>query len=252
MSAAPRVLAIVPARGGSRGIPKKNLALVAGRSLLDRAVAAGLDARRVRRVVVSSDDDEILAAARRAGAEAIRRPPLLATDHARSEPVVAHAIEAVAPFVPDVVCLLQPTSPLRDADDVDEALRLLEGDPSLDAVLSVFEPRHSPYKAFRLDDGGCLAGVVDDDAPFRPRQELPLTFHPNGAVYAIRTEVFLRSGRLLGPRTAPYVMPRERSIDVDTPEDLARAEAYLAALRRIPQRRSKSLQKTTSASGSRS
>lgn len=250
--AAIRVLAVVPARGGSKGLPGKNLAPVGGRSLVARAVDAARGCPRVGRVIVSSDDDAILEAARRAGAEPLRRPPALATDEARSEPVALHALDALADWRPDVLCLLQPTSPLREAGDVDAALALLEADPRLDAVVSVFEPRHSPWKAFRLGDDGHLHGLVDDDAPFRPRQSLPPAYYPNGAVYAVRSAVLRGTGRLVGPRTAPLVMSRERSLDVDDAADLAAAEAWLSAAGGPDHARSKSLQKTTSAPGSAS
>ena len=214
-------LAVVLARGGSKGLPGKNLLPLGGRPLLAWSVEAGVRAIRVSRVVVSSDDDAILAAGREAGAETLRRPAELAEDDTTSEAALVHAW-AEAGRGEDVLVLLQPTSPLRTAGDVDAALALLD-DPGADAVISVVEPERCPWKCFYADEHGHLRGLVDDETPFRPRQELPRAYSPNGAIYAVRTALFERSGRLFQPRTVPYVMPPERSLDVDSAEDLARA-----------------------------
>lgn len=223
------ILALVPARGGSRGIPRKNLAVVAGKTLLRWSIDAAL-ASSVDRVVVSSDDEAILVEAWVAGAEPLRRPARLATDTAGSESVVEHCLEALATkgFVPDVIVLLQPTSPLRRGGDIDAALDLLRSSGA-DAVISVYEPRHSPYKCFVVDGRGFLRGLFGDDVPFRRRQDLPTCLMPNGAIYAVRTETFRRTGRLMGPNTVPYLMPEERSLDIDDTRDLEAAERALAS-----------------------
>ena len=218
-------IAVITARGGSRGLPGKNLARVGGIPLVVRAIQAGLGAARVSRVLVTSDDPEILEVAAAAGAETLIRPPELARDDTPSEPVIAHAL-ANAGEIPEAVVLLQPTSPLRTAADVDAALALLETSGA-DAVISVVEPAESPWKCFFVDAGGLLHGIVDDETPFLPRQSLPRAVRPNGAIYAVRRDVFLATGRLFAARTVPYEMPRERSIDVDGAADLEAAERFL-------------------------
>jgi CMP-N-acetylneuraminic acid synthetase len=218
-------LAVVLARGGSKGLPGKNLLPVAGKPLLAWSVEAALQAARVDRVVVSSDDAAILAAARDAGAETLQRPAHLAQDDTTSEASLIHAWQE-AGRGEDVLVLLQPTSPLRTAADVDDALALLDR-VDVDAVISVVEPDRSPWKCFYADENGHLRGLVDDDTPFRPRQELPRAFAPNGAIYAVRSALFEATGRLFQPRTVPFEMPAERGLDVDTADDLARAEAML-------------------------
>ena len=220
------VLAVILARGGSKGLPGKNLLPLAGRPLLVWSVDAGLQAERVDRVVVSSDDAAILDAARRAGAEALLRPTELAQDDTTSEASLVHAWEA-AGRGEDIIVLLQPTSPLRTAEDVDAALVALE-DPDVDSVISVIEPEQTPWKCFYTGEDGYLHGVVDDETPFRPRQELPRAYAPNGAIYAVRAKLFETTGRLFQPRTVPYLMPAERSLDVDTADDLVRAQTMLA------------------------
>lgn len=222
------VLAVIPARGGSKGLPNKNIREVAGKPLLAWSIEAALSSTRVTRVVVSSDSEEIRTVAIRHGAEAIERPAELATDSAPSEPVLTHVLETLAKAAtrPDIVILLQPTSPLRTADDIDRALALLDGS-SADAVISVSEPPHSPYKCFRQTEDGYLAGLFSDEAPFERRQDLPRALMPNGAIYAIRTAAFARSGRLLTSRTLPYEMPEARSLDVDNGRDLETAATAL-------------------------
>ena len=218
-----KALAVIPARGGSRGIAQKNLAPLVGRPLIEWTIDAGLEAQRVQRVVVSSDDPNILKVASRCGAEVLRRPSELAADQSRSEPVLAHALEALSDGAPLAV-FLQPTSPLRTSEDIDGALALLEDD-HVQAVISVSEPTRSPFKAFYADAEGFLRPVARDaDAPFRPRQTLPQAWFPNGAIYAVRTEEFRRAQTFLPPRTVPFAMPRERSLDVDTPSDLEQVE----------------------------
>lgn len=220
------VLAVIPARGGSRGVPRKNLALVAGRPLLAWTVDAALHANRVDRVVVSSDDEEVLCTASNLGAEALLRPEELATDHARSESVVSHALDVVVDAV-DVVVLLQPTSPLRTSDHIDDALtNMMAG---VDAVISVVEPTKSPFKAFYQSDAGYLVPVAaDPEAPFVPRQTLPASFFPNGAIYAVRAEAFRRHSSFLPPATVPFLMDEVASLDVDTTVDLEIAGQILA------------------------
>lgn len=226
-----RAIAIIPARGGSKSIPRKNLAMVAGKTLLAHAVDAARASRHVTSVVVTSDDREILDAASRLGAEIVVRPAELATDLAPTEPAITHALEVLEARgieLPEALVLLQTTSPLRTSADVDAALTLLATEGT-EAVVSVFEPPHSPFKAFFERADGCLAGVVNDEAPFRPRQSLPRAWMPNGAIYAVRSAFFRAEGRLFAPRTKPYPMPHERSVDVDTLDDLARAESWLAS-----------------------
>lgn len=224
------VLGIIPARGGSKSIPRKNLALLAGRPLVDYTIDAARDAEVVTRFLVSTDDGEIGIHCRELGVEVVNRPDSLATDTVPTESVIAHVLEYLRDrekYQPDWAVLLQPTSPLRTAADIDRAYALmLEQDAS--GALSVYEPPGNPYKALTVDDAGRLKGLVDDRAPFTRRQDRPLVYYPNGAIYIFRADEFLR-GRQIPLRGAlPYVMPESLSIDIDMSEDLARAETILA------------------------
>ncbi len=222
-------LAVITARGGSKGLPGKHLRLLAGKPLLAWTVDAARAARRVARVLVTSDDPAILDLAASLGAETLLRPAELARDDTPSDPVVVHAVRE-AGRGEAVVVLLQPTSPLRSAEDIDAALAHVDA-TGAEAVVSVCAPRENPWKSFYVDAEGCLRGIAGDAAPFQPRQTLPPAVRPNGAIYGVRTEVLLRTGRLFAGRTVGWEMPRARSVDIDTAEDLAEAEALVGRQR---------------------
>lgn len=220
--------ALIPARGGSRGIPLKNLARINGKSLLEYAVDAARKSNAVGRIIVSSDSDAILDAARGLGAEPLRRPAQFATDLATSDSVVAHCIAALdlardcdAPIV-----FLQPTSPLRTGEHVAAAITTWQS-TGANCVVSVYEPSHHPAKCFRLDESGMLVGLCGPDAPFTPRQSLPRAFMPNGAIYVFSAAAFMAQGRIPRDGLAPFVMDWRASIDIDTLADLSQAEQLL-------------------------
>ena len=217
------VLALIPARGGSKGIPRKNLAPLAGRPLLAWTLDAALQSRIVTRAVVSTEDDETAEVARSLGADVLARPPELAADDTPMQPVILHALEELG--APEVLVLLQPTSPLRRAEHVDEAVELLlsSGADSVVSVVGV-PHRYRPGSLMALD-GERLVRLADDHAG--TRQEKPLVYARNGpAVLALRPE---RIGAdLYGGDCRPYVMGARESLDVDELFDLELAELLLA------------------------
>lgn len=211
------VLALVPARGGSKGLPGKNIRPVDGRPLLDFTVAAARASRSVDRVVLSTDDDAIAQVALASGCEVpFRRPAQLASDEARSIDVVFHALDSLPAH--DLVVLLQPTSPLRAAADIDAACTALI-DSGAPACVSVTLAEQSPWWMYCLDDGQHLRPLLDTPGAATRRQDLPAVYTLNGAVYVARTEWLRRSGTFVTADTVAYVMPQERSIDIDTLED---------------------------------
>ena len=224
-----QVWAIIPARGGSKGIPGKNLAPLAGKPLICHSIDAALHAGGIDRVLVSSDDEAILASAAEAGAETIRRPAELARDDTPTAPVITHLLDTLAAnmdFSQLTLVLLQPTSPLRGARQVEEALASFrQWQP--DSVISVYEPDHSPLKSFVEDDEGYIHGIVDDEMPFLPRQALPRAYYPNGALYVFNAASFLHHNGIPVEKCRPFIMPQALSIDIDTPADLATAENWL-------------------------
>ena len=222
-------LGVVPARGGSKGIPQKNLAIVAGRPLLAYTADAAR-ASRLSRTVVSTDDPATADLARGLGLEVpFMRPSELATDDALMAPVLEHAVREMKArgFSAEAVVLLQPTSPLRRAEHIDRALDLLEASGA-DSVVSVVEVPHqfNPVSVMRLD-GDRLVPFVEGP-PLLRRQDKPRVWARNGpAVLAVRTSV-LERGSLYGEDCRPLMMTPEESIDLDTRLDLDLLECLLA------------------------
>lgn len=224
------VLGVVPARGGSKGIPHKNLAAVAGRPLLAYTADAVRASRRLTRAVVSTDDEAIADGARHLGLDVpFMRPAALAEDATPMLPVLQHADREMTArgFAAGVVVLLQPTSPLRRAEHVDAAVDLLV-ESGADSVVSVVEVPHqfSPVSVMRME-GKRLVPFLDGELVTR-RQDKPRTWARNGpAVLAVRADV-LRGGSLYGTDVRPLVMTAHDSFDLDTPDDLEWLEAWLA------------------------
>jgi CMP-N,N'-diacetyllegionaminic acid synthase len=216
------VVALIPARGGSKGIPGKNLARLGGRPLLAWTVDAARSAGRVDRVVVSTDSEEISHVAEELGADVLRRPAELAADETPMREVVLHALGQLEAC--DVLVLLQPTSPLRRAEHIDEAVALLL-DSGADSVVSVVEVPHGfrPDSLMALEDGR----LVSLSAPPGRRQEKSPVFARNGpAVLVLRPD--RADEDLYGDDCRAYVMRPEDSVDVDEPFDLELAEFLLA------------------------
>jgi len=219
-----KAIAIIPARGGSKGLPGKNMMNLAGKPLIEWAIDSSLASRHIQHTVLSSDDEDILSFARCERLETISRPRDLAQDDSRTEPVMLHALQHMRFNAEgfDYVVLLQPTSPLRTALQIDRALEQVVRHQA-QGLISVVEPRHHPFKMF-IEDQGYLKAAFDDDFPFMPRQALPTAYAANGAIYIIRTDLFLSSHALLQPQTIPFLMDETSSIDIDSIEDLKRAE----------------------------
>ena len=231
-----RVLGIITARGGSKGIPGKNLKLLGDRPLIDYTIDAANDTP-LDRLILSTEDAKIAAVARELGCEVpFMRPAELARDETPHLPVILHAVQWLRDrenYVADVVLTLQPTSPLRSAADIAAALRMLELSGA-DSVVSVNEvpPHAHPMRMLHVDaDGSAKLFVTGEPVRNRinRRQDLPKAWVMNGAVYACRTDVLLGANpSLYGDRVVAYPMPIERSISIDTPEDWAEAERALA------------------------
>lgn len=223
-------LGLVTARAGSKGVPGKNVAPVAGRPLLAWTLAAARAAPGIDRLIVSTDGEEIAAVARRWGGEVpFLRPAALARDDTPGIDPVLHAVDWLAEhegYRPELVLLLQPTSPLRTAADVEAALALRTA-KGADAVVAVTPVAHHPYWTHRLAPDGQLHDFLTVDGVPDRRQDLPPAYAVNGALYLVRREVLLRERTLCPQRTFALVMPPERSLDVDTLWDLRLADLIL-------------------------
>jgi len=225
------VLAIVPARSGSKGVPGKNVRLLAGRTLLDYTAEAARQSGVVDRMVLSTDAEDVAEAGRLAGLEVpFMRPPELARDDTPMLPVLQHAIEMLsgAGWVPEFVVLLQPTSPLRRPEHVRRALTLLTASGA-DSVVTVVEvPKHfSPDYVMRIENGA-LRPFLPEGAGVTRRQDVRPAYSRDGTVYAFRRDTVSRYNSIYGPDCRPLIIDADESLSIDTPRDWSDAERILA------------------------
>jgi N-acylneuraminate cytidylyltransferase len=231
---ATRVLAIIPARGGSKSIPRKNIRLFANYPLLAYSIAAGQAAETVDRVIVSTEDIEIAAVARRYGAEVpFLRPVELSQDDTPDLPVFQHALTWLAEqegYQPAIVVHLRPTSPFRRTWHIDQAVRELQVYPEADAVRTVCVPFQNPFKMWRIDEAGALRPLLDLGIvePYNlPRQALPDVYWQTGYVDVVWTETILEKNSMTGNTIRPLIISPEDWVDIDSPDDWRRAERLL-------------------------
>ena len=232
----PEVLALIPARGGSKGIPRKNIRDFAGAPLIAWSIAAALRAEAVTRVIVSTDDEESAAVARAWGAETpFLRPVDLAQDDTTDYPVFRQALDWLAAhedYHPDVVVQLRPTSPVRPLHCVDEAVSLLLAHPSADCVRGVVPSGQNPFKMWKVDpESGRMLPLLQVEGvaePYNaPRQSLPRTYWQTGHIDAIRASTILEKGSLTGGEILPLMIDPRYTADIDTPADWERCERLL-------------------------
>jgi CMP-N-acetylneuraminic acid synthetase len=228
------VLVLIPARGGSKSIPRKNIRPFAGFPLIAYSIAAGLAAETVSRVIVSSDDPEILAVARRFGAETpFQRPEEYSQDQTPDLPVFKHALdwlEQNESYRPEIVIQLRPTSPFRRVEHIDQAVyRLLER-PDADAIRTVCIPFQNPFKMWRMGSNGLLRPLLETEfsEPYNmPRQALPEVYWQTGYVDAAWTDTIQDQNSMTGRNILPLVIDPSEWIDIDSPDDWRRAERLL-------------------------
>ena len=230
------VLALIPARGGSKGIPRKNIRAFAGFPLVSYSIAAARQANTVRRIVVSTDDEEISAIARQYGAETpFLRPPELARDATTDLPVIEHALnwfEQAENYRPDLVVQLRPTSPLRPPGLVDSAVHILLDHPDADSVRGVVPAAQNPHKMWRFVSADKpiepLLVVPGMPEPYNaPRQVLPLVYWQTGHIDVIRVPVIMKKHTLTGDVVYPVVIDSRYSVDIDNLADWARYESLV-------------------------
>lgn len=225
------VLALIPARGGSKSLPRKNIRSFAGFPLLTYSIAAGLQANLVDRVIVSTDDEEIAEIARSFGAEVpFIRPSDLAQDSTPDHPVFMHALEWLQveeDYVPDLIVQLRPTTPIRPPDCVDRGIELLLENEEADSVRAVVPSGQNPFKMWRFNQDGFIKPILEqgiDEAYNQPRQNLPETYWQTGHLDVIRRYVILEKGSMSGDRILPLVLDASFTVDIDSALDWERAE----------------------------
>lgn len=231
------ILGIIPARGGSKGIPRKNIKLLAGEPLIAHTIREARRSKYITRLVVSSDDEEIARIARELGAEVpFLRPADLALDDVTDLPVFQHCLHWLADnekYSPDVVVHLRPTAPLRTVLDIDRAIALLLESPETDSVRSVCGAREQPLKMWSLKEG-FLAPYVPSDVyglkePYNmPRQKLPPAYIHNGAVDVVKANVILDKNSMTGDVIKALVMDMDESVSIDSQLDWELAELLMA------------------------
>ena len=225
------VLGIIPARGGSKGVPRKNIRPLAGKPLLAYTAEAALDARRLAAVVLSTEDSEIAEVGRQSGLEVpFLRPMELARDSSPTLPVVQHMLDWMEKHGRryDAICLLQPTSPFRGSGMIDGCIELLErtGADSVVTVLAV-PPENNPHWVYFADDTGRLRLSTGESAPIPRRQDLPAAWRREGSIYVTRRDVTMEQNSLYGANLIGYAVAGSYSVNIDGPEDWARAERLL-------------------------
>ncbi|MBN2549657.1 MAG: acylneuraminate cytidylyltransferase family protein [Anaerolineales bacterium] len=227
-------IAIIPARGGSKSIPRKNIRLFAGHPLIAYSIAAGLAAETVARVLVSTDDEEIAAISRQYGAETpFLRPPEHSQDNTRDLPVFQHALNWLQEnegCQPEIIVQLRPTSPFRRVHHVDEAVYRLLENPLADSVRTVCAPFQNPYKMWRIGENGFMRPLLKTEfsEPYNmPRQALPEVYWQTGYVDAAWSHTILEKNSMTGDTILPLIIDPSEWIDIDSPDDWRRAERLL-------------------------
>lgn len=221
-----KILAIIPARGGSKGIPRKNIKPLAGKPLIAWTIEAALQAQGIDLIIASTEDKEIASVAKQFGAEVpFLRPLAIAQDDTPGIAPVLHAIEQLPDY--DWVLLLQPTSPLRSVEDIEGIIQFCrdEAAPSAVSVTQVSKP---PFWMYQRDDQNRLQPLITNRPEVTRRQDLPGTYALNGALYLARADWLIQNQGFIGPETLGYVMPEDRSVDLDTPMDWHWAEFLVA------------------------
>jgi N-acylneuraminate cytidylyltransferase len=228
------VLALIPARGGSKSIPKKNIRNFAGHPLVAYSIAAGLAAETVDRVIVSTDDEEIAVIARRYGAETpFLRPPEISRDDTPDYPVFLHALvwlEKNEGYRPELLVQLRPTSPLRRTWHIDQAVNKLRDRPDASAIRTVCIPFQNPFKMWRINNDGFLQQIMETDiheAFNQPRQLLPQVYWQTGYVDVIWSRTVLERSSMTGTHILPLIINADEWIDIDTSDDWKRAERLI-------------------------
>ena len=221
------ILAIIPARGGSKGVPRKNLREIAGKPLIAWAIEAGKKSQYIDRLILSSEDPEIISKARSWSCEVpFVRPAELARDETPGIDPVLHALSEL-PEKYDYIVLLQPTSPLRLAEDINGCLETcLHHHAS--ACVTVTEVDQSPFWMYRVNTSHRLVPLIDQESLPNRRQDLPPVYIVNGAVYVAQTTWLQQQRTFLTTETVAHIMPRERSLDVDTELDLKICESLIS------------------------
>ncbi len=221
-----RILAVIIARGGSKGVPKKNIKIAGGKPLIAWMINAAKKSKYIDRLILSSDDSEIISVVQGLGCEVpFVRPLELAQSKSSVSDVIIHALNKLKDF--DYVMLLQPTSPLTIEEDIDGCVDFCINSKAY-SVVSVTEPQKNPYWTFVMGDDNNLAPVFEQKFFNMQRQELPVVYTPTGAIYIAQSEWFLKNKSFYSELTKGYFIPKERSLDIDSELDFKVFETIIS------------------------
>lgn len=230
-----RVLGLIPARGGSKGVTRKNIRLLAGKPLLQYTAEAALAARQLSRVVLTTEDAEIAEVGKRCGIDVpFLRPQELAKDATPTLPVIQHALRWLANNgeLFDAVCLLQPTSPFRTAETIDGCIDLFQRyDADCVVTMEAVPDKYNPHWVYFKNDRGFMQLSMGEKDPLPSRQVLPPAYHREGSVYVVRCAAILDQNSLYGEKVVGYILAGSNSLNIDTMEDWVRAESILSPLK---------------------
>ncbi|MEA3272489.1 MAG: acylneuraminate cytidylyltransferase family protein [Patescibacteria group bacterium] len=231
-----KILAVIMARGGSKGLPGKNIKPLLGKPLLAYTIEEAKKSKYINRIVLSTDYEDIAEVGRQYGAEVpFMRPAELAEDHVLDFPVLKHAVEWLEEnenYKPDIILLLVPTAPLKKAEHIDHGIKIMIDNPDADSVRSVVKSPKHPLKCWKLD-GNTLEMFVPKDAhgfdePYNmPRQKLPKAYINNGTIEAMRYSTLMNKNSTTGDKILGFEMPAENSVNVDDEFDFMMAEMFL-------------------------
>ena len=226
-----KILAIIPARGGSKSIPKKNIKLFCGKPLISYSIELAIKCSSVDRVIVSSDSNEIIDISMKYGAEApFRRPDKLANDDTADFPVFKHCLDFLKNYEPSLVVHLRPTSPLRTIEMLEKAIKMMIDNPEADSLRGVCEPTQSPYKMWTIDSNGFLNPFnknISIKEPYnQPRQKLPLVYWQNGYMDVIRLNTLSEKKSMTGNKIFPLLIKDNNIFDIDDYTTFKMAEEH--------------------------
>ena len=226
-----KITAIIPARGGSKGLPRKNIRLLFGKPLIAYTIEVALKSKYLDKVIVSTEDKKIAQISRKYGAMVIKRPKELATDRAEITEVIFNVLDILRKknYIPELIVLLQPTSPLKNTDDIDRAIKLFLKNKA-ESVVSVYQVKKSPYWYFKIINK-YLRPMLGRKYLKKRRQDLPNFYMANGAIYISTPKTLLKYKSFFCKKTLPYIMPPERSIDIDNEIDLKLVELLIKRIK---------------------
>ncbi|MEQ1789548.1 MAG: acylneuraminate cytidylyltransferase family protein [Rickettsiales bacterium] len=230
------IIALLTARGGSKGLVGKNMKALLDKPLIGWTIEAAKNCKNINRIILSTDDEKTADYARNTGCEVpFMRPAEFATDNASHIDVVLHFLEFMQKNevkLPKALFVLQPTSPLRNTEDLEAAIAIYK-DKSCDAVISVCEPPHHPLLSKKIDENGIMHDMFELPSAHPRRQDLPISYAPNGALFLLDVKAFLKQHKFYMKKTGAYIMPASRSVDIDTQFDFDMAEFLMQRQNRL-------------------